>query len=71
MSITQVVMEFFLIRMAEVLGICIEKVIITLINQILKSQLLRAKAVLIINRTNSKVKRLINQAETLTEIKIL
>jgi hypothetical protein len=45
MSITQVVMEFFLIRMAEVLGICIEKVIITLINQILKSQLLRAKAV--------------------------
>jgi hypothetical protein len=45
MLITQEVMELFLIKMAEVVGTYIEKVIITLINQIRKNLHLRAKAV--------------------------
>jgi hypothetical protein len=45
MSITLEVMEFCLIRMAEELGICIEKVTIILTNQIHKSQHLRVKTV--------------------------
>ena len=69
MLITQEVMELFLTRMVEAQGTYIEKVTITLINQIHKNPHLRAKALLKINKINNKIKLTINQAEILTEIK--
>lgn len=69
----QVVMEFFLIRMAEVADIYIEKVTITLINQIHKNPLPKVKMLSIINNPNFKViknKCMISQVEIHTEIKI-
>lgn len=63
-------MEFFLTKMEEGVGTYIEKVTITLINQIHKNPRLRVKTLWIINKANNKINLMINQAEIPTVIKI-